>query len=283
MVTPHETINTKLDSLATMLTELKLPSQDVSSSTTLSVCNEDVLGRIVRAELQNVLPTIVGKVSKSQIQNERMLRAMRRTIDSISQEISRTAATQNSFVSQEGNPDRVLARSASPALRLSGNRHVDVARQSTFSPDFVDGSIQNQWDSGSKRLIPLWKQKPAILWKQTWYFNWRMGRLLIKLSTFRERGTSNAYFQIDIQFFPSSRWMVLPGISASYTDAPNQQGYYQICPLISIVPIISEDAPVWKCIKDGDVKGLQDLFAQGRANPRDQSEGGRNLLLVFWP
>ncbi len=100
------------------------------------------------------------------------------------------------------------------------------------------------------------KRKPAVFSRESWCFNWRMGRLVIKLSTFRARGTSSAYFGIVITFIPSSSWMALPGISASYTDAPNQQGYYQICPLISIIPIVSRDALVWKCIQDGDLEGV---------------------------
>ncbi len=272
---------TKMDLLATILTELKLPSQDVCSSTTFPVSNEDMLRRIVRTELQNVLLPTVRRVSKPQIQDERMLRAVNRTMDSMSQEVSQMASIQRSFLLQESSTDRVPTPSASTALQLSGKVRPHVDQQLTFSPEFVNGSTQHLRDNVSRALIFRSTRKPAILSRQAWCFNWRIGRLYIRLSTFRARGTSSAYFEVVIRFIPSSSWMALPGISVSCTDAPNQQGYYQICPLISIIPVIPKDAFVWKCINESDLKGLQNLFAKGLASPRDQDEQGEDLLLVF--
>ncbi|KAI9884226.1 MAG: hypothetical protein M1823_003975 [Watsoniomyces obsoletus] len=278
IATLNET-NTKVDSLATSLNALKLPSQDVSTSAIFQVSDEGMLGRIIRAELQSVLPPIVERMSKPQTQMEQMLRALGRTIDSISQEVSRTAATQKSFDPRDSDGNQVLTHSAPPLSRLSEDGLPNADQQPKFSPDFANGPIQHQQDNNGGTLIASRKRKPAMLWKQTWSFGWRIGCLLIKLSTFRDRGISGVYFDIEVTFIPSSEWMALPGISASYTDAPNEQGYYQICPLISIVPIIPEAAPVWKCVREGDLEGLQDLFAKGLASPRDQDKWGYNLLM----
>jgi len=44
--------------------------------------------------------------------------------------------------------------------------------------------------------------------------------------------------------------------------------------------IIPSDSSVIKLAREGDVRGLLDLFAGGQASPFDVDEGGRSLLSV---
>ncbi|KAI2466055.1 hypothetical protein F4781DRAFT_434778 [Annulohypoxylon bovei var. microspora] len=47
------------------------------------------------------------------------------------------------------------------------------------------------------------------------------------------------------------------GVVLSYTNSPDDAGYYNICPRILTHRVIPDDAPVWEAIKNDDVNSLQ--------------------------
>ncbi|KAI1390779.1 uncharacterized protein F4822DRAFT_442044 [Hypoxylon trugodes] len=86
---------------------------------------------------------------------------------------------------------------------------------------------------------------------------------------------STPFFSINIDIIP--RCFVSIGLSLSYTNAPDDAGYYNICPRISISRVLPL-APVWKAIENDDVDVLQHILENGEVSVRDCDKGGNYLL-----
>jgi hypothetical protein len=136
--------------------------------------------------------------------------------------------------------------------------------QEASSPNVRDRRVWSYWSSAS----------------------W-IGTVRIEVRTMTQVGKASGSqprtFDLSISFWPSRYLPRRRCISICYTNKANECGYYQICPMIAIFPIIAPDSPVWLCIKANDLNGLHSLFVECLASPNDQDEAGTTLLQVRHP
>lgn len=281
----------------------------------------DLLGRIIRFELQRVvLPVVEEGFTKSYAHNEAMIQEAKGSIELFSRECSRAMAFQEHRPSHQGpvfSSSHQQGSQASPAAsRDEQNSHCHLNDGTHFNSrswpgqEGFEGSpaatmdeqnLRNHLDDGADSsssehfaeeptcvIRPSASRAPVRLSQKTRRLDLRIGYLVVNFFTFRRRdefpSSAGVYFSISVKFYPSTRFVTLPGIAMSYTNAPGQQGCqqgcYQLCPSLTAFPIIPRDAPVISCLVTGDLDGLQNLFAKGLASPYDQDCEGSSLLSV---
>ncbi len=205
---------------------------------------------------------------------------MHACINQLGQECSQVLASSGELPSHEehafGLFDQQAFRTSLAATRDDRPRRTDL--DETTDLISVDNPAQGQICRVSTDYAPV------RLSRRKWYLNLRIDFLTVDIVTFRQRNefpfSKGVYYDISVMFYPSSRLMTLPGISLSYTNAPNQQGHTQLCPVLSHFPTIPTDAPVWAYVEEGDLDSVGKLFAQGLASPNDQNHEGWSLLMV---
>lgn len=120
--------------------------------------------------------------------------------------------------------------------------------------------------------------------RRSWCIAWKIGSIRVELvtTTHRKDGCpeSDLHFSIYIHVRPCHALLLLPGLSTFYSNAPNTKGFYQIAPMITIFPIISQEHPVSNAIRRGDLQRLQEMFASRNASPKCQYKDGTTLLHV---
>ncbi|KAI1075912.1 hypothetical protein F5B20DRAFT_369850 [Whalleya microplaca] len=88
---------------------------------------------------------------------------------------------------------------------------------------------------------------------------------------------SASYFSISIQVTP--RFMST-GFSIWYTSAPDEAGYYSICPSILTFCILPADSPVGMVLCKDDVDTLRYMIMNREVCVRDKTHHGRSLLQI---
>lgn len=80
-----------------------------------------------------------------------------------------------------------------------------------------------------------------------------------------------------VLFIPGVEFRV-SGLTASFIQTFDQ--YSVISPSISVFGILPNDSPIFSCIKDRNISGVQDLLARGQVLPKDRDQNGNSLLDV---
>jgi len=80
-----------------------------------------------------------------------------------------------------------------------------------------------------------------------------------------------------VLFIPGVNFRV-SGLAASFIQTFDQ--YSVILPSISVFGILPNDSPIFSCIKDRNISGVQDLLARGLVLPKDRDQNGNSLLDV---
>ena len=273
-------IHDKLDSLISIFTGFQLsPEQSLSTTSAYNVGSEETLGRVFRAELRRVLIPALDQSLGSFSGKDAVLRDVRRTDDLVSGKMSEAVMFQKPAACEKGQTQPPLAT-------LACTKSIGASKSTSSSGASTPGHTATP-ESDPDPFKPLdqslRRRAPVKLLDRTWRIRCRIGYLVTRFQRFRRRDDilgHNPFFRISAMFYPPSRFMTLPGLSAYFTDEPDQRGHYQLCPLLTTFPIISSDAPVFQSITSDNVEAVRNLFVAGLASPRDQDGEGMSLLIV---
>ncbi len=268
------TILDSINALGTSLSHTHIRSNHVQSSTVLTVPTEDVLARVFRAELQQVImPNVQQCFDTFKASSGSQLDEIRQQIDQMAQQLG-SRVTSN-------EPRNVKQSLGTPQAKDSVPTHFHQDPTDLTTPLCF---VTNQQSHPQSRQY----QK----WSYSWVFYWRIGMLRVTISTsVTKRNMSPDYraggylspeksVRVNIQFVPAQRLIQCRGLEMSVATKSDQRGFYQICPFISTFAVVPWDADVFEFVRANDVKGIQDLFQRGLAAPSDRSGNGWTPLMV---
>lgn len=89
-------------------------------------------------------------------------------------------------------------------------------------------------------------------------------------------------FEAGFTFIPAP-WLFKTAFAASFVKHANQNGESSISTNLSYYAVVSDNAKIMEFSRAGDMKGIQQLFAQRLATPRDRDTHGRTPLHVRKP
>jgi hypothetical protein len=238
------------------------------SATFLAVPNVDVLTRSFRSEVRSILITEMAPIlSRTGQRNESVVSRLEHLVDVMSVQLGQRSTEANIFGVQtepipvaEQNPD-------------TNTTLIPYSNQRTSHTE------------GETLTKPYEHQRQTVnIFRQRWRFRMRIGSVAIEVQTTKRRREGNpkgdTSFAICIHFLPDQSIFSLPGLSISWATGPDERGFYQIAPMISIYPILADDHPVWNALQRGDLKCMQDMLANGDVSLRSKDIFGYNLLHV---
>lgn len=88
-----------------------------------------------------------------------------------------------------------------------------------------------------------------------------------------------SYFSIEVDIFPRvlSRW----GLSLSFSNIPNEGGYFSLCPSIRPIRIRDKEDPIWEILNQDDIDAFEIEYKAGRVSLGDRHQwSGYNLFEV---
>lgn len=246
--------------------------QEMKSATVLSASNPDILTKIVRAELRSSLRSALEEaLSQSNMRHEATMNRVESMVDRMSLDLGQWATNINDASNLDHSRDTSLGLQDKNSYDSSLGQ-LDIISSSTKHNSTPSPSI---WNTASHTTCTL---------RRNWTFEWRIGITSItveqKVSRNWINDTRKTSFTILVHFRPSHILMALPTLSMHYSSAPDKRGFYQIAPMISIVPIIATDHPVWEVIENGDQWRLKEMISNGEVNPRSENVIGFNLAVV---
>ncbi|KAI9712978.1 MAG: hypothetical protein M1812_006725 [Candelaria pacifica] len=169
----------------------------------------------------------------------------------------------------------------------------------SFPDDFIDNQDQLGRSSGGGKVIDT-SQNSQSRFKDSvphdgptrysklradckiWSFKWRFGTLRVSITrsstACREIKHESRVFEANIEFLPAS-WLFQRGLSLSYTSSTDLRGYIQRCPDITTFAVIPKKTGPFKCIFDGRIEDLREMFDKRLAAPSDRDENDRTLLV----
>ncbi|KAL8833884.1 MAG: hypothetical protein Q9170_004031 [Blastenia crenularia] len=276
----QSTTHDKLDAIEISLSQIRVNSDNVRSSTVMTAPTEDILARIIRTELRRViLPTVKQCFATYKANPDNQLDAISQKIDEMTQQLGSMAdrGTLERFTQSE-NPLREASSETLPKDHDSPNQTVS----------------HDHYISGSSSLKPLSRLQSQHMrqWTRSWTFHWTIGLLWVTVSaTVNKQKASPDYrtgkipstrktYRVTIEFLPASSLVKLRGLKLSVMKIPDQRGYSQICPFISTFAVVPEDADVMKYARVNNIEGIQDLFERRLAAPSDRDAEGWTPLMV---
>jgi len=209
----------------------------------------DALGRLIRAELRQQLePVLNGNIG-----------GVKEQVDSIIMEIGNKA-----------NAERLVGTRQSTPIPPYTNSEVDKRPSSErLSRNEPPGRANS---TGSKE-IRLFSYR---------FYGTIAGAVTIniRLHTYRVRGQINVdsqtkFFQLQVDIIPW-RWLCSKGFSTFYSSGPDHRGYFNICPGILPIGIISWEVlePV---VEADDLEEFRRMLQGGQLGIRDRINGGHDL------
>ena len=275
----HDTMSTGQD---IVIQKLDTMSQMLQSSTILTASTEDVLARLVRAELRRVIPPAVQQCfAKFKGSHDSQDEEIKKMIDEMAYQLgSRAGGNQQHDVEPcHGSlPETTIAPTHMP------QDSIDLATPISPATAVLGRSNSNY----QNRPRSLHHQK----WSCSWTFHWRIGTLRVIVSTtVTKRRESPDYrvggfvspqksYQVTVQFIPAQSLIQLRGLELSVGNRQDQRGYYQICKFLSTFAVVPSDAEVFRFVRENNIDGIQDLFQRRLAAPSDRNIFGSTLLMV---
>jgi hypothetical protein len=243
----------------------------------------------VRYELSKVLtPIFEVNFAKSESRNEALLGEMKSIVERSASDLSRNLMSMDTqsqtgmkpssqsqlpySVEEDQPPDLSSFDEARPPHQGAD------AFQALTKPATNQERYPQEPSSPNTTRRRIWSHWSSASWVGTVRIEVRRITQVDKTS-----GSQQRNFDLSISFWPSRYLPRRRCISLFYTNKANECGYFQICPMIATFPIISDNAPVWLCIRNADLDGLHSLFVKGLASPDDQMGKGTTLLHVRPP
>ena len=284
----HTMTMDKVDNLSSILASMHMGDGHLQSTCALQAPTTDILRRVLRAELKRVvMPTVEGYLDSYKSSHDAQLEGIRKNLDQIIQDLGRSSPEEDMRNHTE-SPHAFatcLDDIETPEARCL------PLNSETESMDHISGAVGLGILSDGA-VVKSWSRS----WTRSWIFRWRIGVLIVTVSTFNPRSrhrrrvckafktfeSPSARFshRISIDFQPASRLSITRGISIKCESRQDQRGYYQIYPMINTFAVIPNDAEVMLLIYENDIIGLQGLFEARLAAPTDRLENSFSLLHV---
>ncbi|KAL8961355.1 MAG: hypothetical protein Q9193_002080 [Seirophora villosa] len=269
----------KLDAIGDSLSQMRVGHDYVQSSTVLAASTEDVLARVVRAELQRVvMPTVKQCFNSLSGDSESQLKEIRRKIDEMALQVG------SKFADMKQETIHPPRDSLLGVCSEQKRNHQDQADLAAFCGlDIAEPSFAKPQSNFPRR--------PIRHWRRCWIFRWTIGTLWVRVMTtttrrktssedrIGESPSSRRAYQIIIEFQPAQALIQLRGLTLSVTNTQDQRGYSQICPFISTFAVVPWTAKIMEFSTKSHVEGIRELFERRLAAPSDRSSRACRLLL----
>ena len=280
----RNSLGSRIDGLVSSVSRATLPGDSIPSDILFGPAAGDVLARIFRTQLKEiVIPIVEDSLNSYKSASEAQIIAIRESIDSMANEFHQ---------SMQG----VCGQDKDPTFHDPGP---EIAELGTNNRDHLQGSTAGSFDicqypetfreNNSSTL-----DSEKRLWIRHWGFRWRVGILQVTVSAFKidrhYQTVSNAYqiktteprmaYRVLITFIPTQSCLTLRGISISSRSQRDQRGYLELCPMLSSFAVIPGDSDVFVMSIKGDVDGLRHLFLNRAGSPTDRNERGWTPLHV---
>lgn len=117
------------------------------------------------------------------------------------------------------------------------------------------------------------------------HFYSKVATINVRLNQLRQRcilvPNTLLYFSIEIDIIP--RILTRSGLSISFSNVPNDGGYYSLCPSIRPIRVRASDDPIWTILHLDDVDAFAIEYKAGRASASDCHQSDRpNLFEVSY-
>lgn len=270
----------KLDAIVDSLSQIRAGRDYVLSSTVLAASTEDVLARVVRAELQRVImPTVKQCFNSLRGDSETQLKEIRRKIDEMALQVGSKFADMKQ---ETVDPPRNSLLSVCSKQKRNRQDQADLAAS-------CDLDIAAPSFARPQSNFPL---QPIRHWRRSWIFRWTIGTLWVRVMTttthrktspedrIGESPFSRKTYQVTIEFQPAQALIQLRGLTLSVTNIQDQRGYSQICPFISTFAVVPWTAKIMEFSTKNDIEGIRALFERQLAAPSDRNEWGMTPLMV---
>ncbi|KAI4263553.1 MAG: hypothetical protein L6R42_001308 [Xanthoria sp. 1 TBL-2021] len=280
--TGQNTVIERLNTIGESLSQIQIRDNHLQSSTVLTAPTEDVLPRLVRAELLRVImPTVQQCFDTFKGNRDTQLEDIRKMIDQMAQQLgSRSSGNEHDNVKVKLSHGSLPEIGSAPSHICQDSADLATPRDRAT----IASSISNYQNQPKGRHY----QK----WSYPWIFRWKIGTLRVTISTqVTKRKISPDYradgflspqksYRVTIEFVPAQALIQLRGLNLSVANTQDQRGYYQICPFLSTFAVIPKDAEIMRFVMKNNIEGIQDLFQRGLAAPSDREEDGTTLLMV---
>jgi len=217
----------------------------------IEAATNDVLGRIVRAELRRQLEPVLNNID-----------GVKEQVDHIIMDIGNKANAEHLFGTPQPTP-----------IHPDATYEVD---ESVSSERLLRNEPHRRVNSAGSKEIRLFSYEfdKTIAGAVT---------ISIRLHTYRVRGQINIdsqtkFFQLQVDIIPR-RWLCSKGFSTFYSSGPDHRGYFNICPSILPIGIISWEGlePV---VEADDLEEFRRMLQGGQLGIRDRIHEGPDLHQV---
>ncbi|KAI1376556.1 hypothetical protein F4677DRAFT_81495 [Hypoxylon crocopeplum] len=247
----------QLQSICSMVAAQRVRLRSLQSVKTFSAVDEDTLAKLVRMFVTQTV----------QMVSPGMDREVTSTVDNLGSYVASEAYHDGFFSMKVGEGLQASAPISIPTVDTIAGK--GVVMSSEMKPE---SPVQNQRRVPRSRMVQLFTRDKTI--KLKW--------MLIKFSVIglRRQQTdsydSTSYFSIDINVIP--RRFISFGVALSYTNAPDDAGYYSICPRILTFGIIPNNPPLRNVLRKDNVDTLRRMIMNREINVRDHDTLGRSLF-----
>lgn len=229
------------------------------ASANAAVNDADILARLIRLELRQQLEPLLDKMDGA-----------RDHIDRIAAAFSSNAISEGLFKTEKTS----LAHEAGDDTQAEIPRVPSTQREAMVDATYVPSMLRSPTTLKNRKIC-----QSSV----TYRLSTRVGELCIRLRIYRQRkpGTDSrgTYFQLRADIIPQP-WLCSRGLSTTYSSGPNHQGYYDICPSISIINVREYQSEFAGLMRDDDPKRFRLILETGRIGIWDTDEDGFNLLQV---
>ena len=274
----------RLEQILRRLTRAQIDQRTLKSDTTFQATSTEVMTRIVRAELRRVIPPLVEECLDPYKSNQlAQLEGIRKDLDQIVSDLGYLSVKEAACNHETDQKLESALRAPELLKDTYFSHHKSSAEGTGESFDVVIRGDQSHNSDG-----PLW----TLMWRRSWSFCWPIGVLTVYISASRCRspaqvrafadcnGSTRYSYSVSIDFRPALSTILARGISLKYKSQQDQRGFYERCPMLTTFAIVPDNADVFRCVDDGDVEALKELFAAGLAAPTDRKDDMTSLLHV---
>ncbi|KAI0021786.1 hypothetical protein F4780DRAFT_265834 [Xylariomycetidae sp. FL0641] len=227
-----------------------------SSRRSSAVENTDILGRVLRAELQNQLGPLAQQIE-----------GMKDVIERTALDVSRYSHESGIFESSPANleTNHAIPCSDTPHSRIGGSEEPFRNTRVTL------------YEPGRQKA-----SREAELFRFEKWMKTKFGNLFVTGCTYRFRHTldhhGSVYFRLQVTVIPAP-WILPHAVSLSYSSGPDVYGFYAICP--SIMPLRVVDFKEHEEVfQNDDLLSFRQLLDQRVLTPRDVHTNGWNLFEI---
>jgi hypothetical protein len=242
---------------------------------------EEILNNVLRSALDSyILPSIEESfLKRSELQYAATLQKVQEVMGNATDQILNQVAStveleRTSYSHYDRKKDKSNERGYSPVsvdARSGNSTCIPLAEDNQIAsiPDTTSTCASNR-----PPISPSTKANKRSLWTSIPF----IGTLRIQFET--QIGEAGRLWIIQIDFWPSSTFLLRKCISLKYNSSYDQQGYMALFPSLAVYPILSHDNAIWSMIAHDDIDGIKLRFRDRENGPYDHNDYGMSLLSV---